>query len=125
MGEIFVFGSNLAGRHGRGAALTARQKYGAEYGVGEGLTGRAYAIPTRDMSVQTLPLIDVAYAVQRFLKFAETYPELTFVVTPIGTGLAGFGREQITPLFKNAPPNCIFRDENGNDWRTKGTPDDR
>ncbi len=108
MTTIFVFGSNLAGRHGKGAALTARQQYGAAYGVGEGPTGQAYALPTKDRDLRTLPLPHIGQAVQRFLRYAAAHPELTFQVTRIGCGLAGYTDDQIAPMFQAAPANCLL-----------------
>lgn len=105
---IFVFGSNLAGRHGRGAAKAAVEKYGAIYGQGIGLQGSSYAIPTKDRYIKTLPLYIIANYVKDFLTFANSHPELTFQVTPIGCGLAGYSPEQIAPMFKGAPNNCIL-----------------
>ena len=103
---IFVFGSNLAGRHGKGAALYAREHYGAEYGVGEGRTGNSYALPTKDENIKTRPLSDVRTSVDTFIRYAKDNPELTFQVTKIGCGLAGFKESEIAPLFKDAPSNC-------------------
>lgn len=111
MTTIFVFGSNLAGRHGRGAALYARQNYGAVYGVGEGRTGLAYAIPTKGKQLEVLPLEDIYPYVQRFIDYALKHPELTFQVTAIGTGLAGYEHADIAPMFWGAPANCILPPE--------------
>lgn len=105
---IFVFGSNLAGRHGKGAALAARRHHGAVYGVNRGRTGNAYAIPTKDSQLRTLPLEAIQHYVGNFLTYAKTHPELTFQVTRIGCGLAGYTDEQIAPMFKGAPENCHF-----------------
>ncbi len=107
MSEIFVFGSNLAGRHGKGAALAARRDHGAIYGQGEGLQGRSYAIPTKDAELRTLPTITIAEHVGRFLSFADRHPELTFRLTPIGCGLAGYSPNEIAPMFRDAPANVI------------------
>jgi hypothetical protein len=104
--EIFVFGSNLAGRHGKGAALHARKHYGAEYGVGIGPTGDAYAIQTKDIALRSLPLDQIKGWVSDFIAYAYHRPNLTFKVTAIGTGLAGYKHEDIAPMFKGAPPNC-------------------
>jgi len=104
--DIFVFGSNLAGRHGKGAALEARLKHGAIYGNGQGLQGRSYAIPTKDHQLRTLPLTDIDFHVRDFMHYAREHPEMTFNVTRIGCGLAGYTDEQIAPMFKDAPPNC-------------------
>ena len=106
MSEIFVFGSNLAGRHGKGAALHARKNYGAVYGVGVGLTGSAYAIPTKDGKLRTLPLNQIKDYVDAFLDFAAQNPSLIFRVTAIGTGLAGYSHADIAPMFEGAPSNC-------------------
>ncbi len=106
LGEIFVFGSNLAGIHGAGAAYDALTLYGAEYGVGEGLTGWAYALPTKDEEVHTRHIVDVGRSVERFLIYAFNRPELKFFVTKIGCGLAGFTEDEIKPMFSTAPSNC-------------------
>lgn len=106
--SILVFGSNLAGRHGLGAAKVAREQWGAKMGCGIGPTGSAYAIPTKDHDINTLPLLHVAVHVAEFINFAKKSPELRFLVTRIGCGLAGFTDAQIAPLFKDAPPNCVL-----------------
>lgn len=109
--KIFVFGSNLAGRHGAGAALYARKHHGAIYGKGEGLQGSSYAIPTKNFHIKTLPLEEIQKYVNTFLKFAEQHQELTFQITTIGCGLAGYKPEQIAPFFKNCPENCELPEE--------------
>jgi hypothetical protein len=111
--EIFVFGSNEAGRHGKGAALHARKEYGAEYGVGLGRTGDAWAIPTKDAKLRTLPLVKIEQYVAQFLSYAGAHPELMFKVTAIGTGLAGYKHEDIAPMFAGAAANCRLPEE----WR--------
>jgi hypothetical protein len=103
---IFVFGSNLAGRHGAGAALFARQNHGAIYGQGIGRQGNSYAIPTKDFSIHTLPLNHIRDYVNEFLQYARANPELQFQVTRIGCGLAGYTDSDIAPMFKGAPANC-------------------
>lgn len=103
--EVFVFGANTRGAHGAGAAKTARVKFGAEPGVGEGPTGQCYAIPTKDYNIQTLPLEAISFSVAQFLKYARQHPELTFLVTAIGCGLAGYSPKQIAPMFAGAPEN--------------------
>lgn len=102
---IFVFGSNLAGRHGAGAALYAKEHYGAEYGKAEGPTGSAYALPTCSADIQPLPLADIRVHVQFFLDYARAHPELQFQVTRVGCGLAGYTDAEIAPMFAAAPDN--------------------
>lgn len=106
MTQVFVFGSNLAGRHGKGAALEARLKHGAVYGQGNGLWGQSYAIPTKDWYLRSLPLDTIQFYVDTFIRIATERPELTFNVTRIGCGLAGYTDAQIAPMFKGAPINC-------------------
>ncbi|SSY70962.1 A1S_2505 family phage non-structural protein [Alysiella crassa] len=105
-GEIFVFGSNTTGRHGKGAALTAKLHFGAKQGQGVGLEGQSYAIPTKNGRLQTFPLSKIEQYVNDFIQFANQHHELKFFVTAIGTGLAGYKHEQIAPMFANAPANC-------------------
>ena len=100
--QIFVFGSNQGGRHGKGAAKTALG-WGAIYGQGEGRQGRTYAIPTKDKSVRrTLAINEIQPYVERFIEYAKEHPELTFLVTEIGCGLAGYKPKKIAPLFVEA-----------------------
>ena len=95
--EVLVFGSNLAGMHGGGAARVARERFGAVMGQGVGLQGQSYAIPTMQGGVETIqPYVD------EFIDFAKAHPELKFLVTPIGCGIAGFTVEEIAPLFAAA-----------------------
>ncbi len=95
--EIFVFGSNLVGAHGGGAALAAYHKFGAVWGRGVGIQGQSYAIPTMQGGVETIrPYVD------EFIRFAREHAELTFLVTRIGCGIAGFRDKDIAPLFKDA-----------------------
>jgi hypothetical protein len=108
---IFVFGSNLAGRHGKGAALYARQHHGAIYGQGAGPQGNSYAIPTKDERIRTLPLETIKTYVEDFLFYAENSPDLKFEVTRIGCGLAGYKDWQIAPMFRKAPQNCYLPEE--------------
>lgn len=95
--EIFVFGSNLAGMHAGGAARIAAQRFGAIMGQGVGLQGRSYAIPTMQGGVETIKPY-----VEEFVEYARIHPELNFLVTRIGCGIAGFRDEEIAPLFKEA-----------------------
>lgn len=106
--EIFVFGSNYAGRHGKGAALTALKKFGAGTMVSEGLMGKSYGIPTKDAHLRPLRLVIIGASVLRFLTFSRLHPELRFLVTPIGCGLAGYKPKDIAPFFRNAPGNVIL-----------------
>ena len=95
--EIFVFGSNLSGHHGGGAALLAMNKWGAIWGQGVGLQGQTYGIPTMQGGVETIrPYVD------EFIQFANKHPEMTFLVTEIGCGIAGFPPQEIAPLFAKA-----------------------
>jgi hypothetical protein len=97
--EIFVFGSNEAGNHGRGAALTAKQ-WGAKRSVANGLSGQTYAIPTKPADVRrVLCLRDISNYVNEFIRLAESRPDLLFLVTEIGCGLAGYRPDDIAPLF--------------------------
>ncbi len=95
-GEVFVFGSNAQGLHGGGAALTAYMQFGAEWGNGEGLQGRSYALPTMEGIEST------RQAVERFTAFARNHPELKFLVTAVGCGIAGYRAEEIAPMFRQA-----------------------
>lgn len=109
---IFVFGSNLAGRHGKGAALWARKHRGAIQGQGVGLQGDSWAIPTKDWKLRPLSLEEIASHVANLLLHARTtYSLEKFQVTPIGCGLAGYTPAQIAPMFRDAPANCILPPE--------------
>ena len=95
--EIFLFGSNLAGRHLGGAARTARERFGAVMGQGVGLQGQSYAIPTMQGGVETIkPYVD------QFIELAREWDQTTFYVTRIGCGIAGFKDSEIAPLFAEA-----------------------
>lgn len=111
--EIFVFGSNYAGIHGAGAALLARQKFGAITGNGLGLMGQSYGIATKNRKLETIGLPTIQAQIVRLFKFAASRPELTFLVTKIGCGLAGYSVEEIAPLFrsKEIPANVILPKE--------------
>lgn len=107
MANIFVFGSNTEGRHGRGAAGTARRNYGAIYGQAEGRQGNSYAIITKDLAkgLRSIPLTAIAIQVAKFKDYAAKNIEDTFIVSPIGCGLAGYTPEEIAPMFKDSPPH--------------------
>ncbi len=95
--EVFVFGSNLEGAHGGGAARAAYEKFGAIWGQGVGLQGQSYGIPTMHGGVDKIkPYVD------EFIEFAEENPQLTFLVTRVGCGIAGFRDEEMAPLFAKA-----------------------
>ncbi|MFN3566147.1 MAG: hypothetical protein ACK4V1_09235 [Burkholderiaceae bacterium] len=104
--DIFVFGSDLAGRHAEGDALIALRDHGAVYGRAVGLQGRSYAIPVRDENGKPLPVPVIARYVKAFLRFAEIHREMTFHVTRIGCGHGAHRNEDIAPLFAGAAPNC-------------------
>lgn len=101
-GHVFVFGSNSDGIHAGGAARFAHERFGAVWGVGEGRTGRTYALPTMS------GLTDLHAAATRFLAYAAAHPELTFLVTPVGCGIAGHTPANVAPAFENHTPNVII-----------------
>lgn len=104
---IFVFGSNLAGIHGAGAAKAAHLYKDADYGVGIGFTGKAYAIPTKDYDIETLPMTAIQFFVKQFAHVSHHLRQTEFFVTRVGCGLAGYTDAQIAPLFKYCnPQNC-------------------
>ncbi|MDD2513335.1 MAG: hypothetical protein PHS71_08820 [Proteiniphilum sp.] len=103
--EIFVFGSNLEGSHGGGAAKTAHNKFGAIWGQGVGLQGQSYGIPTMHGGEE-----EIRPYVEEFIDFARSNPDLTFLVTRVGCGIAGFHDSEIAPLFADATavPNILL-----------------
>ncbi len=111
--EIFVFGSNRQGRHGKGAALTARNKFGAIYGQSEGLQGQSYAIITKELrkEYQPVSLGEIKLGVDTFIQFAKDNKHLTFYVVELGCNLAYFTVEEIAPLFKLAIGKNIYLPE--------------
>lgn len=108
--KIFVFGSNLAGRHGAGSAKEALTHHGAQYGIGVGIQGNSYGIPTKNAQLTTLPLREIEEHVFEFVQFARHHVNMEFDVVKIGCGLAGYDEEDIAPMFKNAPNNVILPD---------------
>jgi len=123
--KVFVFGSNLGGFHGAGSAKAAMDDWGAQYGLGVGMSGDSYAIPTKDSNIECLPLETIQLHVEQFVEYAEdceqfadayryAYPDrhdydpIEFHVVDIGCGLAGFTPEEIAPMFEGAPSNCVF-----------------
>lgn len=111
LNEVIVFGSNEKGQHGGGLARVAHQKWGAEWGKGEGHFGQSYALPTKAHPWQTLPLEAIRYYVHVFLKYAASEPNLTFLVTKVGCGLAGLHPRDIGPMFHGAPANVLLPKE--------------
>ncbi len=103
---VWVFGSNLAGRHGAGAAKVAKVSFSAQFGCGRGPTGRAYAIPTKDANLKVIEIDQIEQSIADFILYAKLHPELSFFVTRVGCGLAGYKDEQIASYFINAPENC-------------------
>ncbi|WZE63637.1 hypothetical protein PANI_CDS0118 [Maribacter phage Panino] len=106
--HVFVFGSNLAGRHGKGAALTARKFFGAKQGVGYGRTGQCWAIPTKDRALNPLKTDDIGYHIMAFLRYASLNDHMIYVVTKVGCGLAGHDEKEISHWFAHSPPNVIL-----------------
>lgn len=94
--EVFVFGSNAQGHHGGGAARTAMEKFGAQWGVGEGMQGQCYAIPTME------GIENMRAAIERFCQYAKEHPEKRFLVTRVGCGIAGYKDSDVAPLFQEA-----------------------
>lgn len=120
--RIFVFGSNMAGRHGKGAALHAYRVYGAKTGIGIGHIGNSYAIPTKDHHLRSLKLAEIEPFVKGFLAYAFEHPELHFSVTKIGCGLAGYSDHEIAPMF-NSPASTranVWFDEGWREWLLPG-----
>lgn len=106
--HYFVFGSNLAGRHGKGAALTAKNYFGAVYGQGEGEQGQSYAVPTKDASLRSLSIDEIAENVRIFLQHSTNHPHKQFAVSRVACGLAGYRDEEIAPMFNGYPSNVYF-----------------
>lgn len=110
--QIFVFNSNLAGRHSDGHADFAYRNFGAIYGVGKGPMNQCYALPTKGMLLKTLPLSEIKEHVKDFLWYTDTHVHDEFYLTRVGCGLAGYQNWQIAPMFEGYRPNIIFP----NDW---------
>lgn len=113
---VFVFGSNTQGRHGKGMALIAKLYWGAIQGQAKGLQGKSYAIVTKNLNLplaqrmRSIPLYVISMQVDSFLVHAMTHQDTTFLVAPIGCGLAGYTPEEIAPMFNLLPPNVILPD---------------
>lgn len=106
-GQIFVFGSNLNGNHAGGAAKLAKERFGAQEGVGEGMTGECYAFPTLDVHMRKRLFASLEESRDKLFATARALPEKTFLLTKVGCGIAGFSEELIAELFVNAPKNII------------------
>lgn len=106
--RVFVFGSNLLGLHGGGAARYAYDKLGAKWGKGEGLMGNCYALPTCYRPGEPVTLLELAVYIDNFINFARVYPELQFFVSKVGCGLAGIDENIVAEIFHDldAPDNC-------------------
>jgi len=111
--RVYVFGSNLEGRHGKGSALIALKHHGAIYGQGEGRQGNSYGIATKKTPYITRSLDEINGSVQTFIQYAIDHPEDMFDLVRIGCMNAGYKDEQIAPMFSNVPSNVIIPDE----WR--------
>lgn len=115
--EIFVFGSNTQGRHGKGAALTAKKRFGAIYGQAEGRQGNSYAIITKDLTkanpLRSVSLKEIKIQVDTFIEYARVNANLTFYVVKFGSSLAGFSDIEISGMFigKNLPDNIVMNDD--------------
>lgn len=105
--EIFIFGSNQAGRHGGGAAKVAIDQFGAVYGVGEGLVGQSYAFPTLTFDYKKRPIDELAFSVSVLKSTAEALPSVRFYLTKVGCGIAGYDEDVMKALFVDMPVNVI------------------
>ncbi len=105
---VFVFGSNMAGQHGSGAARVASQHFGAVEGVGRGWAGQSFAIPTLNEHIQQMPLSQIEHYVEDFKIYAKNHPKMKYFVTALGCGIAGYKVSEIAPLFKGIYHNVIF-----------------
>lgn len=103
--QIFVFGSNLAGRHAAGAAFDAALLFGAVEGVGEGLTGQSYAFPTLDRNFKKISLNTLFSARDAFYRCANAHPDKEFLLTKVGCGIAGYDEQIMCDLFRDTPNN--------------------
>jgi len=105
--EVFVFGSNMAGSHGGGAARYAKDHFGAEDGVGEGITGQCYAFPTLNTDYSKREIHELIYSKAKLYHVALEHPEKTFLVTKVGCGIAGFSLEAMQEVFKVPKPENV------------------
>jgi hypothetical protein len=104
---VFVFGSNLSGKHQDGVAAFAAKHYKAEFGIGEGPTGKSYAVPIADEHLENLPIIDIQWHVEQLLAYARTQREARFQLTRLGCGVGGFTDMQLAPMFKKTSDNLF------------------
>lgn len=109
--QIFVFGSNLAGKHNGGGAKIALEKFGAIYGEGVGIQGQSYAIPTLDANLKKIDLTEIKFYIDMFFQFAYNHPQYEFLVTKIGCGIAGYDVSEVAPLLLNPFKNIILPKE--------------
>jgi len=109
--QIFVFGSNTAGNHAGGAARQAAADFGAEDGVGEGLIGRSYAFPTLNGDLSKRSDQELTHSVELLYAACEEFPELEFLLTKVGCGIAGFTEEHMRSFFQNPPDNLILPED--------------
>lgn len=105
--QIFIFGSNMLGHHYGGAAKQAYDHFGAQVGIGEGLTGQCYAFPTLDEDMKQVSSTILKAARRNLYKTAEINPDKEFLLTKVGCGIAGFNEAKMKKLFENAPKNII------------------
>jgi hypothetical protein len=105
---VFVFGSNLAGQHAGGAARTALENFGAMTGVGRGWSGQSFAIPTMNEHLQQMPLSQIQHYIDDFKIYTKNHPKITYFITSIGCGIAGYTTEEIAPMFKGISHNVIL-----------------
>ncbi|MCQ4165105.1 A1S_2505 family phage non-structural protein [Tahibacter harae] len=111
--EIFVFGSNLAGHHAGGAARQAAECFGATDGVGEGMTGHCYAFPTLGHQLERLPLQQLEASRDRLYSCCHNHPQLRFLLTKVGCGIAGYAEQAMQDLFQDPPRNLVLP----HDWQ--------
>lgn len=112
--QVFVFGSNREGRHGMGAALRAVETWGAKYGQPEGRQGNSYAIVTKELrrGVHRVTLTEITDGIHRFLAYVDDHPEIEFLVSRLGSGLAGYSWErEIRPMFAGAQANVVLLED--------------
>lgn len=106
--QVFVFGSNLAGNHRKGAAKTALDKFGAMQGVGRGWSGQSFAIPTQNEHLQAMPIHQVEHYIKDFKIYTKNHPKFIYFITAIGCGSTGFHAKDIAPLFQDISDNVIL-----------------